>query len=658
MAMIDGKFIKIEQCLFGYSDGHRLLSSSIILGERILNELLRKSDTPSGNISSSNKFHYSGFPVISEKLYALVKTWPAPEMNRPGCVWSQVLLINFSDFDKIDNLSALEFLFKRPSNNFSDYSSSIELSLNETIAIHRPVQSEKLHEILNAIYSPHELNRIIYTNSPGDYIDEIYAIWSLQWPKLRRSLSFLVASSSTGNIKDLLKRNDIVFFTEERIKSNVSSYSEWQYILFHWMKHDPETLKDYLWSIGKVINGGRAKFPLMVEVFDSINSHEISKLTYSGVLNTLKKLDRIVKGENEVKYSLGEIYKLRTVCTSDSQYLVYYAAAILKTYSYVESIIPIEISNNLVAKLLLPYDEDLDLNCLLQNPMVENAHSLIKKAIDYTPLDRLPLHSYSLRSLDRVCDIKNNLISKDNIYSLSSHFIIYLAKKYWIKLPSDLKSTLVKKTCQAEKFELLNYFNKVEKIDALMIMIVDEYFFSLDLDIKTKEKLTHFLIENLALAQKQTSNYNVLNRLLCEFNFNNYIINIIPESIIEESMTYHINSLGFNDKFKFYSFVYYKTYNNVNSNVLHLLFYSFVQLHTMLSENEFSLEGWRILEPILPDVSYFKSWDKCYILRKSLVKLCKKNNDALNNLRSLLNNSESLKGFLKGDGIINDYDFL
>ncbi|CAI1532527.1 Uncharacterised protein [Serratia quinivorans] len=658
MAMIDDKFIKIEQCLFGYSDGHRLLSSSIILGDRISNELLRKSDTPFGNITSSNKFHYSGFPIISEKLYALVKTWPAPEMNRPGCVWSQVLLIKFSDFDKIDNLSVLDFLFKRPSNNFNNYANSIELSLNETIVVHRPLQSEKLHEILNAIYSPQESNRIIYTYSPGDYIDEIYSIWSLQWPKLRRSLSFLVASSSTGNIKDLLKRNDIVFFTDERMEGNAPPYSEWQYILFHWMEHEPEALREYLWSLGKVINGGRAKFPLMVELFDNISSHDISKLTYSAVLNTLKKLDRIVKGEHEVKYSLEEIYKLRAVYTYDSQCLIYYAAAILETYSYAESIIPRDIRNNLVHKLSLPYDENLDLDCLLQNPMVANAQSLIKKVIDYTPLDRLLLDIYSLRSLDRICEIKNDLISKDYIYYLSSHFVIYLAKKYWAVLPYNLKLTLIKKTCQTKSFELLNYFNKVGKVDALMMMVVDEYFFSLDLDTKIKSKLTCFLIENLALAQKQTSNYNVLNRLLCEFDFNHYIINIIPESIIEESMTYHINDLGFNDKFKFYSFVYYKTYNNTNSNILHLLFYSFIQLHNMLSENEYSLQGWEILEPILPEVSYFKSWDKCYILRKSLVKLCKRNNDALNNLRLLLKDSESLRDFLKGDGIINEYDLL
>ncbi|HEJ0020062.1 TPA: hypothetical protein SLO26_001793 [Serratia marcescens] len=658
MAMIDDRVIKIEQCLFGYSDGHRLLSSSIILGDRILNELLRKSDTPFGDIASSNKFHYSGFPIISEKIYALIKTWPAPEMNRPGCVWSHVLLIKFSDFDKIDNLSVLDFLFKRPSHNFYNYASSIELSLNDTITVPGHLQSEKLHEILNAIYSPQESNRIIYTYSPGDYIAEIYAIWSLQWPKLRRSLSFLVASSSSGNVKDLLKRNDIVFIMDDRIDGNITTYSTWQYILFHWMEHEPENLREYLWSIGKFINGGRAKFPLMVEIFDSINSHEISKLTYSGVLNTLRKLNKIVKGEHEVKYSLEEIYKLRTVYTSDSQYLVYYAAAILETYSYAESLIPKEIITNLARKLSLPYDENLNLDCLLQNPMVANAQSLIKMVIDYTPIDKFLLSAYSLRSLDRICEIKNDLISKDYIYCLSSHFVIYLAKKYWTVLPYDLKLILVKKACQTNNFELLNYFNQANKLDVLMIMVVDEYFFSLDLDSKIKNELIYFLIENLVLAQKQTDDYNVLYRLLCEFNFNHYIINIIPASIIEESMTYHINNLGFNDKFKFYSFVYYKTFNNVNSNTLHLLFYSFIQLHSMLSENEFSFEGWRIIEPILPTVSYFKSWDKCYILRKSLVKLCKRNNDAMNSLRTLLNNSESLRDFLKGDGIINEYDIL
>lgn len=105
--------MKLEQCLFGYEDGHRLLASSIPLGTEApaLTEL---SDLAPGAMFGRSEGYWTGVPAPGISRYALMRTWPAPEMSRPGCVWTHALLFEPSLLEEMRDLSALRHLLTRP----------------------------------------------------------------------------------------------------------------------------------------------------------------------------------------------------------------------------------------------------------------------------------------------------------------------------------------------------------------------------------------------------------------------------------------------------------------------------------------------------------------------------------------------------------------
>lgn len=100
--------------VFGYNNGHTLLYGSIILPIEDKSLLLELSDW--SGVNEINKANYiTGFPLIKTEYYALVKTWYADEMPRPGCAWSHVLLIHKKNFTDIENIEILINVFRRPS---------------------------------------------------------------------------------------------------------------------------------------------------------------------------------------------------------------------------------------------------------------------------------------------------------------------------------------------------------------------------------------------------------------------------------------------------------------------------------------------------------------------------------------------------------------
>lgn len=107
--------IKIQQALWGYSDGHHLLETSTSLSNQVKKVLGPLTDLSGNESPRSFDGYLTGYPLKEEKCYALSKTWYATEMSRPGCVWTHTLFI---DYDKVSTLTAtkIDQLFRRPIN--------------------------------------------------------------------------------------------------------------------------------------------------------------------------------------------------------------------------------------------------------------------------------------------------------------------------------------------------------------------------------------------------------------------------------------------------------------------------------------------------------------------------------------------------------------
>src|SRR5579863_4288969 len=104
----------LHQLLHGYAEGHRLLEGSFPLQDDLTRLMLRMSDLSGHSMVSGFEDYITGYPLSSINAYALAKTWYAPEMPRPGCVWTHTLVIPAQIMAKILSLHTLVTLFKRP----------------------------------------------------------------------------------------------------------------------------------------------------------------------------------------------------------------------------------------------------------------------------------------------------------------------------------------------------------------------------------------------------------------------------------------------------------------------------------------------------------------------------------------------------------------
>jgi hypothetical protein len=119
-------------------------------------------------------------------------------MPRPGCVWSHVLLIDLADLARLPDLSSLLSAFRRPNRNSHD-------NYTERLVLSGIVNSSQINtewrplvmDILTILYCQADLPGFLVAPDSKKYQSLLFAIWSQQWPRLRRNFSF-----STGSLAD------------------------------------------------------------------------------------------------------------------------------------------------------------------------------------------------------------------------------------------------------------------------------------------------------------------------------------------------------------------------------------------------------------------------------------------------------------------------
>lgn len=208
MAHAVGERLNVHQTLHGYAEGHRLLVGSVNLSPKDMRTLLTMSDISGPGARINESGYLTGYPLTESGFYALARTWAAPEMPRPGCVWTHTLLIEFADLATLASLAELDLLFRRPElPAYGDYTKP--LCVGDTPAA-RALAGDDLawcRLLLAALYGkPGE--RVIAVRPVGVDVDAVVlAIWSQQWPRLRRGFRFCTLTaadrSSEGNVFDL-----------------------------------------------------------------------------------------------------------------------------------------------------------------------------------------------------------------------------------------------------------------------------------------------------------------------------------------------------------------------------------------------------------------------------------------------------------------------
>jgi hypothetical protein len=159
--------------------------------------LLVLSDLSGPGAQIDETGYLTGYPLAESKLYALARTWAAPEMSRPGCVWTHTLLIDFADLASLKNLDSLLSLFRRPTGgSAADYGMALEVHASaRTNGIGADTEAFARQLLVSLYGSPGDKVIGPRPNST-DFERVVIAILTQQWPRLRRAFRFCTLANS------------------------------------------------------------------------------------------------------------------------------------------------------------------------------------------------------------------------------------------------------------------------------------------------------------------------------------------------------------------------------------------------------------------------------------------------------------------------------
>ncbi len=302
--------ITIHQCLHGYSNGHQLLTSSVELPTDVKRLLLFQSDLTGSNIQTGFENYLTGYPVLNSSYYALAKTWYANEISRPGCVWTQTLLIELVDLGKIAELSSLLIHFVRPTGDFKRYELPIQF-INDLSNLSNQRHDE--YDILaDYLYMNSQNTIIVESENSSFYEPVVFDIWSDQWPRLRRNFCFCTGVLGVKSLgaKDfdlqVVPKNISQSIARSSKNSKICNLStikkeKWLEVVHNTPK---VVLRQFLWSYGADITGGREKFIGLISLFTKISDENIDLANINNFIKeTLPSPD---EGKTLKKFIFGE----------------------------------------------------------------------------------------------------------------------------------------------------------------------------------------------------------------------------------------------------------------------------------------------------------------------------------------------------------------
>ena len=181
----------VEQTLHGYGEGHELLASSSKLSREARRILLSISDLSGQGFVHGFDGYLTGYPLPTISKYALGRTWYAPEMSRPGCVWTHTLLIDFEDIPRLDCIGGILRHFRRPGSVVGTKRYEIPLEVEvDGVAASIGVTEGACLRVLDALYGGCVAPVLLEASQADEYDNLIFAVWAQQWPGLRRRFSF------------------------------------------------------------------------------------------------------------------------------------------------------------------------------------------------------------------------------------------------------------------------------------------------------------------------------------------------------------------------------------------------------------------------------------------------------------------------------------
>jgi len=198
----------IHQAIHGYRDGHRLLSSSTPLPPDASRTMLVLSDMSGPSMQPGFDEYLTAYPLPGTELFVLAKTWYAPEMQRPGCVWTHSLIILRSHIARVACASLLG-AFRRPQLDGVESAATKPVEVDEASGDTTPdafADRGLAAAMIGAVLGqPRPV--IVVAETASQFEALFLRLWEELWPAERTRFSFctgaLMPRANAGALLDL-----------------------------------------------------------------------------------------------------------------------------------------------------------------------------------------------------------------------------------------------------------------------------------------------------------------------------------------------------------------------------------------------------------------------------------------------------------------------
>lgn len=663
--------IKIDQALHGYEEGHCLLASSRNISKDAQRIMVVLSDMSGPSMVPGFDSYLTGYPLYDEEVYAFAKTWYAPEMKRPGCVWTHTLLIKEDGFREIHDLAIVCNLFRRPSKQLSKHLYENQIIVGDSIEIDEALnrKNSDYHYGANEVDSLGDIIRNIIFYLYGDpdspclllpalksttYERIILNLWSQQWPELRQTFAFCTGSLSNrllnGKNFDLqiIPAKSIRQFKREMPDARILRWDEGQSLLHPELIHNTDKdvwhserwinsvaldllcnkhleFRKYLWEVG--MKGKRSSYVPLVKIYNYLEELNVNEITVERLLAEIKefykypndgiRLKRRIfgpfeKNQRSLMKDFDESDLLRTLAVTD--YYEVFSSELLNLRSRACDLWSernnkfIEIVIELIGTDINPLGEEILLGAadaarsdqLLQlskkkpglvfvfaerNPCLASDKHLWMGDIDHQRelLDHLVKGSPKGKTIDSIITAMLDANAGDVIESAYKHWGKSVINALLGWFDERISSQRVDFNCNWLKIlrmaqeDSLYWLEGANKPHIETVSLISS---QLDPNSETVRKFGTVIWLKFLDNVRNDLDYNI-HRKLAEF--------LLPFSLNKPGPGYE-----------------------------KLAKFSFKIIHDALARDDLSYSAWLLLDPLLPHLPWYRSWDKCERLRRGM----------------------------------------
>ncbi|WP_146610193.1 hypothetical protein [Rhodobium orientis] len=299
--------------LFGYDRGHRLLASSRGVPKTLASKILGDTDWDS-RVPTKVDGYLSARPVRDEKSYVVLKTWRAPEMPRPGCVWTHVLVLSEADLSRISDLKVLAAFIKRPdrTDDFTFYRNEVDVETPHCDELLDEVDERLVRRLVELVYAG------IYNAGQIERFDNLehamLALWSQQWPALRRRFSFRTAPLSPAKQS---RRSGYEVELADTIPSLDLNRKEWWNNIAYLVSRDivnggTTPFRRFLWRYGADTSGEKEDLLFLARIYQMLS------VAWDGSTNAAALITEI--GKTFPEYQSAQLLKSDLTQLTDADY--------------------------------------------------------------------------------------------------------------------------------------------------------------------------------------------------------------------------------------------------------------------------------------------------------------------------------------------------